>query len=165
MLFLAKNHRFAHIKLLQFSYPIMIFLRYAENMTNQKPTIAVINSSEEIIEGLQVLLTEEGYPSVSGHVVSFKKGKEDFIKFLKQNNPQAIIIDIAPPYEENWNFFNLLRNLKQSEGRAFVITTTNKKVLEDLVGPTKAFEIVGKPFDLKEIVNAIDESVKRMNKS
>lgn len=34
-------------------------------------------------------------------------------------------------------------------GRKIVLTTTNKKRLEELVGPTDAFEIVGKPYDLK----------------
>jgi DNA-binding NtrC family response regulator len=130
-------------------------------MKSEKPTVAVVNSNEEIIEGLQLLLTDMGYPSVTGHVISFKRGKEDFIKFLKENDPRVIIIDIAPPYEENWRFFKLLKNLKESEGRSFIITTTNKHMLEELVGPTKTHEIVGKPFDMKEIVDAVDQTWKR----
>lgn len=130
-------------------------------MKTQKPTVAIINSSEEIMEGLQVLLTEEGYPSVSGHVVNFKRGKADFIQFLKKNDPKVIIFDISPPYEENYIFFNLLRNLKQCEDISFILTTTNKRVLEELIGPTNAIEIVGKPYDLKQIVHAVDETAKK----
>jgi hypothetical protein len=40
-----------------------------------------------------------------------------------------------------------------------VLTTTNKKRLEELVGPTDAFEIVGKPYDLEMIVGAVKASI------
>lgn len=121
--------------------------------------IAICNSSEEIIEALQLALAEEGYSSVGGHVVSFKKGESDFIKFVKDNKPQAIIYDIAPPYDKNWTFLRLIKNVKEVEKIPFVVTTTNKAQLEELVGETPALELVGKPFDLKEIVSAVKRAL------
>ena len=41
-------------------------------------------------------------------------------------------------------------------GRAFVITTTNVARLREFVSAqTEAYEIVGKPYDIKAIVNAV----------
>jgi DNA-binding NtrC family response regulator len=126
----------------------------------ERKTVAIFNSSDEIVETLQILLDEVGYHTVGGHVVDFKKGKRDFVAFCQEHNPQVIIFDVAPPYEENWRFLQLLRNTKEAEGREFVVTTTNKAILEKLVGKTGAIEIVGKPFDLDEIVKAVNKRVK-----
>jgi DNA-binding NtrC family response regulator len=71
----------------------------------------------------------------------------------------VIIFDIAPPYEENWTFFQLIKNVKEVEGRKFIITTTNKGILETFVGKTDAIEIVGKPFDIEEIVTTVKKTL------
>jgi DNA-binding response OmpR family regulator len=63
--------------------------------------------------------------------------------------------DVSPPYEESWNLLRLLRDTEALRRRVFVLTTTNKRVLEDLVGPTEAYEIVGKPFDMAEVARAV----------
>jgi hypothetical protein len=44
-------------------------------------------------------------------------------------------------------------------GRKVVVTTTNKDRLEELVGPTQAIEIVGKPYDLERIVGAVKSAM------
>ncbi len=47
-----------------------------------------------------------------------------------------------------------MRNSKVMQGRAFVVTTTNKRALEDLIGPTDVVELLCKPYDLQQIVHA-----------
>ena len=120
-----------------------------------EPMIAVINSNEDIVEMIQLMLEETGYLSVGAHVIDFKKERNDFLHFCQEHNPQVILFDIAPPYEENWKFFQLLKNTKVAEGRHFLLTTTNKQALERLVGETEAIEILGKPFDMDEIIAAV----------
>ena len=126
-----------------------------------KTTVAIINSSDDIVETLQLMLDDEGFQTVGARVVDFKKGKRDFVAFCQEHDPQVILFDVAPPYEENWTFLQLLQNAKEVEGRHFVITTTNKGVLEKLVGETGAIEIVGKPFDMEEILTAVKKRLKR----
>ncbi len=120
-----------------------------------KRMIAVINSNEDIVEMIQLMLLDAGYASVGAHVVDFKKGRLDFVAFCEQHHPQVIVFDIAPPYEENWKFLQLLKNTKIAEATQFLLTTTNKEALERLVGGTKTIEILGKPFDLEEILAAV----------
>jgi hypothetical protein len=95
------------------------------------------------------MLDDAGIASISGHVIDFKKGRQDIVAFLKGYNPKVIIYDIAPPYEENWKFFQLVRDTKEAEGRQFVLTTTNQAALEKLVGKTDAIEIIGKPISVR----------------
>ncbi|HZU67659.1 MAG TPA: hypothetical protein VFA09_10315 [Ktedonobacteraceae bacterium] len=122
--------------------------------------VAIINSNEDIVEAIRLILGDAGFVTVGAHLVDFKKGRQDFVAFLREHNPRVLVIDIAPPYEENWNFFQLLKNSEATKGRQFVLTTTNRKVLEELVGKTVSIELVGKPFDLDEIVKAVEKMMK-----
>lgn len=106
---------------------------------------------------LRTCLQQKGFTSVvTMHVDEIKRGQTDFIEFLTQHNPGVLVYDIAIPYEENWNFLNLLMSSEEMRGRRVVVTTTNKKVLESLVGETDAIEVHGKPYDLDQIAKSVE---------
>ncbi len=105
---------------------------------------------------LSVLVRGAGYRAVDAHVADVKRGISDFIAFMVEHDPQVIIWDISPPYQENWNFFQLLRSSETIKGRGLVLTTTNKQHLDALAGQdTGAIEIIGKPYDLGLILKAV----------
>lgn len=143
---------------------IGIFIQYYSRVNTDiiKPLIAVINSNQDIIEMICMILGQEGYPTVTGHVIDFKRGKDNFVDYLKRNNPKIIVFDIAPPYEENWTFFKLIRETKEAEKIPFIITSTNSAVLKQITGESNSIQIVGKPFDLQEIFNAVKKAEERL---
>lgn len=120
-----------------------------------KPIIAVFNSSADTVEMLRTALEAQGLHTVSGHIADLKKGELDFIAFVEHHRPAVIVYDISPPYETNWNFLRLVRSSKPAEACRFVLTTTNKPVLDKLVGTTEAIEIIGKPYDLDRVIGAV----------
>ena len=125
-------------------------------MTKTLPTVAVINSSEDTIEMVRTCLEHHGLKSVvTAHVTDVRKGRVDFAEFLSRHDPRVLVYDISIPYEDNWHFLQSLLKMEQMEGRRIVITTTNKKVLESLVGPNDAFEIHGKPYDIQAVAAAV----------
>jgi DNA-binding NtrC family response regulator len=125
--------------------------------TEQSIAVAIINSSDDTVEMLRTCLQQEGYSSiVTAHVEDIKRGRLDFVSFLGQHDPRVLVYDVAIPYEENWRFLQLLMSSEEMNGRRVVITTTNKKVLEDFVGKTPAIEIHGKPYDLREIIESVN---------
>lgn len=118
--------------------------------------IAVVNSSDDTVDMLRECLNAHGFTSVvTGHVHDFKTGAEGFPDFIAQHQPAAIIYDVSIPYDRNWTFLRLLLDSESMRGRKVVVTTTNKQRLDELVGPNEAFEIVGKPYDLEQIVSAV----------
>ena len=124
------------------------------------PSITVLNSSAETIEILKIALEEQGYAVSTGHVADVKKGQLDVIDFVAEHQPDVIIFDVAIPYEENWRFLRLLQSSDAVKDVRWVITTTHKKRLEELVGECgEVYEVVGKPYDLIQITNAVKNAL------
>ena len=84
----------------------------------------------------------------------------------RELGPDVIIYDIALPYEENWTFFRLLQTSESLKAMQWVLTTTHRKRLMELVGEVgEVHEIVGKPYDLKQIVDAVKAALSRAEPS
>jgi DNA-binding response OmpR family regulator len=135
--------------------------------TDTRQVVALFNASDDTVEMVQRMLDASGFSCLVGcHFADLKKGRVDFARYLETHKPEVVIFDITPPYRENWRFFKTLRDGKAMEGRGLVLTTTNKKRLDETVGmDSEAFEIVGKPYDLDEIKNAIDAARKRAHEA
>ena len=130
-------------------------------MSGEHPVAAVINTSPDVIELLRRVLEWAGFVVVSTLTYQIRDGVVDFGSFLQQHNPDVVVYDIAPPYEANWNLFLHLSQTAAMRGRNVVLTSTNANQVEGLRRPgEKILEIVGKPFDLDEIVRAVKEAAR-----
>jgi hypothetical protein len=60
------------------------------------------------------------------------------------------------PYSSSWDLLEVIRASPALRFQPFVITTPNKRKLEEAVGPTSAFEIAGRDSDLRRVLNAVE---------
>ena len=118
-------------------------------------TVAILNTNQDTVEALRLAFEQHGFETVSTHIDEIKRGASDLLEFLKTHDPRAVVWDIAPPYDHNWTFLKLVCTSTAMHGRVVVATTTHKANLERLVGPTEAMEIIGKPYDLEQVVQAV----------
>ena len=119
------------------------------------PLVAVINNSEEVVEMLRSVLEDAGYRHVSEAVLNFKRGTRPVAEFFALHDPDVLIWDVAFPYRENWDFFGQVRESGLLDRRGIVLTTTNKQALEQFIGPHAALELIGKPYDIDELLEAV----------
>ena len=131
-------------------------------MSNSIPTaegiVALFNASDDTIDMVQKLLTDSGSDQtlIWCHFADLKKGIVNFDKYMARHNPEVVIFDLSPPYDENWKFFKTMRDARTMDGRGVVLTTTNKNRLDEVLGQdSNALEVVGRPKDLQQIDAAI----------
>jgi DNA-binding response OmpR family regulator len=120
--------------------------------------VALFNASDDTIDMVQKLLTDAGNEQtlIWCHFADLKKGIVNFSKYMDRHNPEVVIFDISPPYDENWTYFKEMRDAETMNGRGIVLTTTNKNRLDEVLGEDSgALEVVGRPKDLQEIDAAI----------
>ena len=118
--------------------------------------VAIINSNDDLVNVVREALVERGFQVVTAHIRDIKSGRQDFSQFLEAHDPAVIVYDIAVPYEDNWTFFQTLRQLPAAHDSAFVVTTVNKQILDQRIGSNDAIEIQGgRADDIDPVVEAV----------
>jgi DNA-binding NtrC family response regulator len=128
----------------------------------QPGVVAVINTSPDVVDMLRITLEHAGIVVVSAFTWEIRDGEVDVDRFIRQHGPRVVVYDIAPPYEANWLLFEHIRAMPVMEQVQFIVTTTNARQVEQFakgIGK-RIYEIVGKPFDLGEIVTAVREALR-----
>jgi DNA-binding response OmpR family regulator len=130
-------------------------------MPDRPPVVAVINTSPDIVDMLRLAFEHAGIVVVSAFTHQIREGAVDVEAFVRQHHPGVIVYDIAPPYASNWQMFQHVRSLPALERAKFVLTSTNERHVTELAGrDTRVYEIIGKPFDLDQIVAAVREATR-----
>jgi hypothetical protein len=118
--------------------------------------VAVLNTSPDTVELLRIAFQHAGFTVVSGYIHDVRDGRLDLEAFVRQHDPVAIVWDISPPYDVQWQFFEHIKQRPACSRCHFVITTTNVNQLRKVAGPGQELhEIIGKPYDLEVIVAAV----------
>jgi len=125
------------------------------------PVVAILNSSEDTINLLRIALEQAGCIVVAAFTHHLRDGKIDFDAFMRQHQPTVVVYDIAPPYEQNWRLFQHFCTRSVCRDVPMVLTTTNAahvKAIAAMAHPLH--EIVGKPYDVKELVRMVKRAAR-----
>jgi CheY-like chemotaxis protein len=135
--------------------------RKAGEAKNGPIVAAVFNTSPDIVDLVRRALEPAGIVTITLLTYQVRDGEVDLEGFLGQHDPQVVIYDIAPPYDANWQLFRHIRSLSVMRDRKVVITSMNRRHVENLVGKDETiYEIVGKPYDLGLLVQAVKEAAR-----
>ena len=122
-------------------------------------TVAIINTNPDLVRLLRFELEGVGFVVFELHLEQIRAATADVAGFLEQHDPRVIVYDVAPPYQENWNFMEHLRASPGFEKRRFVLTSMNVERVNQIVGNDEAvYEILGLEEDLRPVVRAVKEA-------
>lgn len=126
--------------------------------------VALFNASDDTVDMVTELLSRSGGQQrlVSCHFADLRKGVVNFQTYVAEHNPEVVIFDVSPPYDQNWTFYKTMRDATAMRDRGSVLTTTNKDRLDEVLGEdSHALEVVGKAADLHAIHAAIQSETRR----
>lgn len=124
-----------------------------------RATVAIFNTNDDIVELMRAAIEKAGFVAVSGHIEDVRRGALLLSAFVSEHDPKVIVYDIAPPYEQHWHFFQHVREQRYMDGRHFVLTATNVERAREVAGIEEPiYEIVGKPYDIEQVIGAVREA-------
>jgi len=133
-------------------------------MADPPIVVGVLNSSDDTVEMLRMYLESEGFVVVSGHIHKIRRGEQTVNETFGEHRPRVMVYDVSPPYDRVWAFYLHLRTMDELKDSRWVLTSTNPARVHQ-VAPESAkievHEIIGKPYDLKEIVDAVKREVEK----
>lgn len=132
-------------------------------MNKPAPVVAIFNTSPDTVELLRIALESEGFITLAAYTFDLRDGKVDLEALVRQHRIDAVVYDVAPPYDKNWRLFEHLKATPALEAIPFVVTTTNAQRVREVAGgdSRNAIEIVGKPYDLQLIIDAVNLAIGR----
>ncbi|RYZ41942.1 MAG: hypothetical protein EOO71_09880 [Myxococcaceae bacterium] len=126
----------------------------------KRPTVLVLNGSEDLIEALEELLADAGFQTKGARVQDIIRGPLDFATLVQETLPTVIVYDISVPFDLSWSAFQKLAASTAAAGIPFVLTTTNKEGAKDYTGPD-VIELLLKPYDIEQFIQAVSLAVRR----
>jgi CheY-like chemotaxis protein len=77
-------------------------------------------------------------------------------QLLNTIRPDVILFDLSIPYAQNWQCFKYLSETGLFGSAPVILTTTNRRAVDEIVGPTDAFEVLGTPHDLWHLQELVE---------
>ena len=119
--------------------------------------VAIFNTSPDTVDLLRQVLESAGIVVVSALTWELRDSHVDIAGFMEQHRPGVVLYDVAPPYDRNWQLFLHMRTLPAMAEANFVITSTNARYVQELAREERVYEVIGKPYDLDQIVRGVKE--------
>jgi CheY-like chemotaxis protein len=136
-------------------------VRMVERTQPRPDVVAVINTSPDVVDMLRFAFQPAGIVIVGAFTYDIRDGRIDIEAFMRQHSPRVILYDVAPPYETNWQLFQHVRTMPAMQHAQFILTSTNPAAIARLFGAAqRVFEVIGKPYDLDQIILATKEALR-----
>jgi CheY-like chemotaxis protein len=116
-------------------------------------TVLLVEDDAAMRGVLQMALTDEGY------VVQVAPNGAEALELAERAQPSVILLDMRMPVMDGWA---VARNYRERPGphAPIVVLTASRKAAE-WAAEVAADEFVGKPFDLEEVLKAVERQVHR----
>ena len=118
--------------------------------------LVVLNDSAPVLKMLCKWLQEHGHHCETALLADMPQAQDDVGAFIQKHRPDVVIYDVGMPYSSSWDLLEVIRTAPALHSQACVITTPNKRKLEQAVGSTSALEIGGPDSDLRRLLKAVE---------
>ncbi|MET1055667.1 MAG: response regulator [Pedobacter sp.] len=116
-----------------------------------KKKILVLEKNKDILELIDIILTEEGYD------LDLINSDKEVFDHIKDFGPDAILLDIIHPTAEGTALCEAIKSSGNTSHIPVIVLSTHPKA--EIVKEICADEVVHKPFDVSFLVSVIEQQL------
>jgi CheY-like chemotaxis protein len=117
-----------------------------QNHSLEGTTLLLLNSQPDTIALLSDLFGALGASMHHLKTLDLCRRLEESRTLINTIRPDVVLFDLSLPYAQNWQCLNNVNEAGLFGSTPLILTTTNRRALDQIVGPTDAFEIVGTDY-------------------
>ena len=133
------------------SYRIVPPLLILFELPNMKKKILVLEKNRDILELIDIILTEEGYE------IDLISSDKEVFEHIKNFRPDVILLDIIHPTTEGTAICTAIKSGKDTCHIPVIVLSTHPKA--EIVKEICADEVVKKPFDVSLLISVIEQQL------
>jgi DNA-binding response OmpR family regulator len=118
--------------------------------------LVILNNSALLLKMLCEWFEQRRYHCDTAVLADMRHAHEEVGAFIKAHRPDVVIYDVGMPYRSSWDLLAVIRSASALQSQPFVVTTPNKRKLEQAVGRTPAIEIGDRDADLLRVLKAVE---------
>jgi CheY-like chemotaxis protein len=123
--------------------------------------LVVLNDSAPVLNMICGWFERHGHHCATALIAEMPRAHEEVGQFILRHLPDVVIYDVGMPHLSSWDLLEVIRASPTFLAQPFVITTSNKRILEQAVGPTSAIEIGERDEDLLDLLQAVEAAADR----
>jgi CheY-like chemotaxis protein len=118
--------------------------------------LAILNDSPRVLKMLCNWFQKHGHHCTTAVVAEMPLAHVEVEQFICAHKYDVVVYDVPMPYASSWDLLDVIRAMPSLRSQAFVVTTRNKRKLQQAVGRTSTIEIAGEPDDLQRLLKAVE---------
>ena len=123
--------------------------------------LAILNDSPRVLKVLCDWFHTHGHRCTTAVVADMPLAHVEVERFISEHKYDVVVYDVALPYASSWDLLEVIRTMPSLRSQPFVVTTRNKRKLDEAVGRTSTIEIAGQPDDLRRLLKAVEAAAGR----
>jgi DNA-binding response OmpR family regulator len=116
-----------------------------------KKKILVLEKNKDILELINIILTQEGYE------VDLISSEKEVFGHIKTFVPDAILLDVIHPTPEGTAICQAIKAADDTSQIPVIVLSTHPKA--EIVKEICADEVVNKPFDVSFLISVIEQQL------
>jgi len=116
-----------------------------------------VEDEAEMIDLIKLILSRKGF-EVLGAL-----GGANGLKLIRQESPDLVLLDLMMPEMDGWQVYQQLKADESTKDIPVIVVTAKAQNIDKVLGLhiAKVDDYISKPFSLQELVDRVDEVLKR----
>lgn len=127
---------------------------------DQVRRVVCVEDEPEMIDLIKLILSRKGFEVLGAN------GGAEGLKIIRESKPDLVLLDLMMPEMDGWQVYQQLKADESTQDIPVIVVTAKAQNIDKVLGLhiAKVDDYIPKPFSLQELVDRVEEVLRRREK-